>query len=196
MDIIDHVKKVIRASGRKSYTMVMGKLNVAKMANFMEVDCYVLVACPENSLIDSKVTSLTLSLFVSIILGALFYGCSFFALFFLCFCSLSACSSFCGPRSYLLTVTFDFACVCVYVCVQEFYRPIVTPFELELAVVRYMKMISFLLCIAPFSAHIILYVWTKTCIDPRSGQATILLISPSFYRMCVRMASRIKMRQV
>lgn len=33
----------------------MGKLNVAKMANFMEVDCYVLVACPENSLIDSKV---------------------------------------------------------------------------------------------------------------------------------------------
>ncbi|CDS13699.1 hypothetical protein LRAMOSA05873 [Lichtheimia ramosa] len=72
MDIIDHVKKVIRASGRKSYTMVMGKLNVAKMANFMEVDCYVLVACPENSLIDSK----------------------------------------------------------------EFYRPIVTPFELELAVVR------------------------------------------------------------
>jgi hypothetical protein len=25
------------------------------MANFMEIDCYVLVACPENSLIDSKV---------------------------------------------------------------------------------------------------------------------------------------------
>lgn len=64
MDIIDHVKKVIRASGRKSYTMVMGKLNVAKMANFMEVDCYVLVACPENSLIDSKVISLILSLFL------------------------------------------------------------------------------------------------------------------------------------
>ena len=62
MDIIDHVKKVIRASGRKSYTMVMGKLNVAKMANFMEVDCYVLVACPENSLIDSKVRSLSLFL--------------------------------------------------------------------------------------------------------------------------------------
>ncbi|KAI8146737.1 diphthamide biosynthesis protein 2 [Fennellomyces sp. T-0311] len=72
MEIIDHLKKVISASGRKSYTFVMGKLNVAKMANFMEVDCYVLVACPENSLIDSK----------------------------------------------------------------EFYRPIVTPFELELAVVR------------------------------------------------------------
>ena len=33
----------------------MGKLNVAKMANFMEVDVFVLVACPENTLIDSKV---------------------------------------------------------------------------------------------------------------------------------------------
>ncbi|CAG8442675.1 3357_t:CDS:2 [Funneliformis caledonium] len=32
----------------------MGKLNVAKMANFMEIECFVLVACPENSLIDSK----------------------------------------------------------------------------------------------------------------------------------------------
>ena len=33
----------------------MGKLNVAKMANFMEMDVFVLVACPENTLIDSKV---------------------------------------------------------------------------------------------------------------------------------------------
>ena len=28
---------------------------MAKMANFMEVDVFVLVACPENTLIDSKV---------------------------------------------------------------------------------------------------------------------------------------------
>jgi diphthamide biosynthesis protein 2 len=55
MTIIDHLKKLIATAGRKSYTFVMGKLNVAKMANFMEIDCYVLVACPENSLIDSKV---------------------------------------------------------------------------------------------------------------------------------------------
>jgi len=55
LNIIDHLKKVIKAAGRKSYLFVMGKLNVAKMANFMEVDCYVLVSCPENSLIDSKV---------------------------------------------------------------------------------------------------------------------------------------------
>ncbi|RCH78273.1 Diphthamide biosynthesis protein 2, partial [Rhizopus stolonifer] len=75
LNIIEHLKKVIKAAGKKSYLFVMGKLNVAKMANFMEVDCYVLVSCPENSLIDSK----------------------------------------------------------------EFYRPIVTPFELEIALIRDME---------------------------------------------------------
>lgn len=40
----------------------MGKLNVAKMANFMEIDVFVLVACPENTLIDSKVINI---LFIS-----------------------------------------------------------------------------------------------------------------------------------
>lgn len=41
----------------------MGKLNVAKMANFMEVDVFVLVACPENTLIDSQVQQKLLILF-------------------------------------------------------------------------------------------------------------------------------------
>ena len=36
------------------YTVAIGKLNVPKMANFLEIDVYVLVACPENSLIDSR----------------------------------------------------------------------------------------------------------------------------------------------
>ena len=38
------------------YTVAVGKLNVAKMANFMEIDVFVLVACPENSLVESQVT--------------------------------------------------------------------------------------------------------------------------------------------
>lgn len=37
------------------YTIAVGKLNPAKMANFMEIDIFVLVACPENSLVDSQV---------------------------------------------------------------------------------------------------------------------------------------------
>ena len=37
------------------YTIAVGKLNVPKLANFMEIDIYVLVACPENSLVESQV---------------------------------------------------------------------------------------------------------------------------------------------
>ncbi|KAH6940787.1 hypothetical protein HPB50_006735 [Hyalomma asiaticum] len=69
LSAIGHLKKLIRNAGKKAYTLVTGKLNVAKLANFQEIDVYVFVACPENTLLDSK----------------------------------------------------------------EFYRPIVTPFELELA---------------------------------------------------------------
>ncbi|KAF9146857.1 Diphthamide biosynthesis protein 2 [Mortierella sp. GBA39] len=54
MTMIQHLKVLIESKGKKAYTFVMGKLNVAKMANFMEIDCFVYVACPENSLIDSK----------------------------------------------------------------------------------------------------------------------------------------------
>ncbi|PFX33545.1 2-(3-amino-3-carboxypropyl)histidine synthase subunit 2-like [Stylophora pistillata] len=72
LKVIERLKQVVKLAGKKSYLFVMGKLNVAKMANFMEVDVFVLVACPENTLIDS----------------------------------------------------------------QEFYKPIVTPFEMELACLR------------------------------------------------------------
>ena len=37
------------------YTIAVGKVNAPKLANFMEIDVYVLVACPENSLLDSQV---------------------------------------------------------------------------------------------------------------------------------------------
>lgn len=39
-----------KGSRRKVYTLAVGKLTPAKLANFTEVDTYVLVACPENSL--------------------------------------------------------------------------------------------------------------------------------------------------
>eukprot|EP00112_Aurelia_sp_Birch-Aquarium-sp1_P009642 Seg2100.8 transcript_id=Seg2100.8/GoldUCD/mRNA.D3Y31 product="hypothetical protein" protein_id=Seg2100.8/GoldUCD/D3Y31 len=70
--IIERLKKLLKQAGKKFYTFMMGKPNVPKMANFMEIDVFVLVACPENSLINS----------------------------------------------------------------QEFYRPIVTPFEMEIACSR------------------------------------------------------------
>jgi diphthamide biosynthesis protein 2 len=54
MRVLERLKQSIAKAGKKYYVMVVGKINVPKLANFMEVDIYVLVACPENSLIDSK----------------------------------------------------------------------------------------------------------------------------------------------
>lgn len=40
---------------KKSYTISVGKLNPAKLANFLEIECFILVACPENSVVEAKV---------------------------------------------------------------------------------------------------------------------------------------------
>jgi diphthamide biosynthesis enzyme Dph1/Dph2-like protein len=39
LHIIEQMKELIRAAGKKSYTLVMGRPNSAKLANFPEV-CY------------------------------------------------------------------------------------------------------------------------------------------------------------
>lgn len=54
LTVIEHLKDIIRKAGKKSYMFAMGKINVPKLANFLEIDVYVLVACPENSLLDSS----------------------------------------------------------------------------------------------------------------------------------------------
>lgn len=51
---VDHVSEILKRAGRRYYSFLIGKLNCPKLNNFMEVDMYVLVACSENSLINSK----------------------------------------------------------------------------------------------------------------------------------------------
>ncbi|KAL8674346.1 MAG: hypothetical protein Q9168_001275 [Polycauliona sp. 1 TL-2023] len=51
---VEHVKSCISASGKKSYTFVVGKVNAAKVANFSEIGAWVVIGCWESSLIDSK----------------------------------------------------------------------------------------------------------------------------------------------
>jgi len=53
-DILERLRKIIRHAGKKVYTFLVGKPNVAKLANFPEIDVFVLVACPETSFLDSK----------------------------------------------------------------------------------------------------------------------------------------------
>ncbi len=54
LPLIKHLRSLLAQNHKKSYTISVGKLNPAKLANFMEVECWVLVACPENSMIDAK----------------------------------------------------------------------------------------------------------------------------------------------
>lgn len=50
--VVTSLRKVLEREGRTSYTFVVGKINPAKLANFPEVDCFILVACPEHSLLE------------------------------------------------------------------------------------------------------------------------------------------------
>ncbi|KDN43420.1 diphthamide biosynthesis protein, partial [Tilletiaria anomala UBC 951] len=52
LPLLKSLRKLLTGKGsrRKVYTISVGKLNPAKLANFQEIDIFVLVACPENSL--------------------------------------------------------------------------------------------------------------------------------------------------
>ncbi|KAJ2797209.1 Diphthamide biosynthesis protein 2 [Coemansia helicoidea] len=52
--VVEALKELLRRRAKKYYVFVVGKLNVAKLANFPEIQAFVLVACPENSLVDSR----------------------------------------------------------------------------------------------------------------------------------------------
>ncbi|KAK4243515.1 putative diphthamide synthesis protein-domain-containing protein [Corynascus novoguineensis] len=49
---VDSLRARIAAAGKKSYTVVVGKLNPAKLANFAEVDGWVVVGCWESGLVE------------------------------------------------------------------------------------------------------------------------------------------------
>ncbi|KAJ7260523.1 hypothetical protein O6H91_Y407500 [Diphasiastrum complanatum] len=53
-EVIQQIRNMVREAGKKSYTLLMGKPNPSKLANFPECDVFVLVACPETALLDSK----------------------------------------------------------------------------------------------------------------------------------------------
>merc|ERR1719447_583230 len=54
LDILEQLKTSGKNAGKRMYTFLVGKPNVAKLANFPEIDVFVLVACPETTLINSK----------------------------------------------------------------------------------------------------------------------------------------------
>eukprot|EP00250_Pteridium_aquilinum_P003208 c13526_g1_i1 orf=545-2107(-) len=53
-EMVHAIKSLVKESGKKSYTLAMGRPNPAKLANFPECDIFVLVACAQTALLDSK----------------------------------------------------------------------------------------------------------------------------------------------
>ncbi|ELU42722.1 peptidyl-diphthamide biosynthesis [Rhizoctonia solani AG-1 IA] len=71
LPLMAHLRQLLAKAQKKCYTISVGKLNPAKLANFMEIECFVLVACPENSVIESKVSEPIVTPFeLEIALGA------------------------------------------------------------------------------------------------------------------------------
>lgn len=51
---INMVKSILKQKNVKSYILSVGKINPPKLANFPEIDAFVVIACPENEVFDSR----------------------------------------------------------------------------------------------------------------------------------------------
>jgi diphthamide biosynthesis protein 2 len=54
IQVVEALRKRIDMAGRASYSFAVGKINPAKLANFAEIECFVLVACSEHSLLSNE----------------------------------------------------------------------------------------------------------------------------------------------
>jgi diphthamide biosynthesis protein 2 len=54
LDIVNRLKTLLSHAGKKYYIFSVGKINVPKLANFPDVDVFVLVSCPESVILDSS----------------------------------------------------------------------------------------------------------------------------------------------
>ncbi|TYI66043.1 hypothetical protein E1A91_D09G197800v1 [Gossypium mustelinum] len=54
LHMIRQMKELIMLAGKKAYTLVMGRPNPAKLANFPECDVFIYVSCAQTALLDSK----------------------------------------------------------------------------------------------------------------------------------------------
>lgn len=54
LDVVAHIQKLAKIRSVRTYLISVGKVNPAKLANFLDIDCFVLIGCPENNLITSR----------------------------------------------------------------------------------------------------------------------------------------------
>jgi diphthamide biosynthesis protein 2 len=53
-EMLSQLRTAAESCGRKVYTFAVGRVNVAKLSNFAEVEAFCLVACAESSLLDAR----------------------------------------------------------------------------------------------------------------------------------------------
>ncbi|KLO11785.1 diphthamide biosynthesis protein [Schizopora paradoxa] len=53
LPLISHIRTKLKKAHKKFYTISVGKINPAKLANFMEIECWVWVSCSEG-MVESK----------------------------------------------------------------------------------------------------------------------------------------------
>lgn len=54
LDVIKRIQDMAKCHGIKTHLISVGRINPAKLANFMEIDCFVLIGCPFNNLYTSR----------------------------------------------------------------------------------------------------------------------------------------------
>lgn len=54
LDAVKRIQLLARDRGIRTYLLSVGKINPAKLANFMEIDCFVFIGCPENNVYNSR----------------------------------------------------------------------------------------------------------------------------------------------
>lgn len=54
LDAVQHVQTLAKKRGIRTYMISVGKVNPAKLANFMDIDCFVIVGCPMNDIYTSR----------------------------------------------------------------------------------------------------------------------------------------------
>ena len=51
VELVDHLKLLIKNAGKRPYVLAVGRINSAKLANFPEIQTFVLISCPFHALI-------------------------------------------------------------------------------------------------------------------------------------------------
>ncbi|XP_017101959.2 2-(3-amino-3-carboxypropyl)histidine synthase subunit 2 [Drosophila bipectinata] len=54
LDVVARLQTMAKSRGIKTQLISVGRINPAKLANFLEIDCFVLIGCPFNNMYDSK----------------------------------------------------------------------------------------------------------------------------------------------